>query len=299
MNSKTTAITFGKVLVIGSCITFFASCGGDSGEGTETLDTARTNLVKNNTQKVFTTVPSPIEMATLLQKAGAKYDKSILNDIENASKYSSTASKALNLGVYGADLTYTSVFDQTNESMFFLTASKKLADGLGVSEAFKKETLDRMQNNVNDKDSMMAIISNSFGDIDSYLQENDRANVSALVIAGGWVEGLYLACKIAKIASNPADIKTRLAEQKLSLNSLLAILNAYSADAAVTDVAKDLTALKEVYTNVTVNTSNSTVTANESGTFSIGADADKPTLSDEQFEKISAKIIEIRNKIVN
>src|SRR6202008_264862 len=123
---KTTTIALTALII--------TSCGGGSGEG-ETIDTTKSNLVKSNTQKIIFTVPSPIEMALLLQKANAKYDAKILNDIQNTSKYTSNASKAINLGVYGADLTYTSVLDQTQESMLYLTASKKLADGLGITEA--------------------------------------------------------------------------------------------------------------------------------------------------------------------
>lgn len=290
--------TLGKVFVIGSAVTFFASCGGGEGQS-DSIDTARTNMVKNNTQKVFYSVPSPIEMATLLQKAGAKYDRQALNDVENVSKYSSNTSKALNLGVFGADLTYTSVFDQTTESMLFLKASKSLADGLGISDAFKKETIERIEANVNAKDSMMAIISETFTETDTYLQENDRANVSALVVAGGWIEGLYLACKVAKTAPKADDIKTRIAEQKLSLENLLGILGAYPDDAAIADISKDLLSLKEVFSSVTVNTDNTTMSTNQStGVVTIGSDDSKPTLSPEQFEKISVKVEEIRNKIV-
>jgi hypothetical protein len=277
----------------------FSSCGGAGDENAETLDTAKSNMVKNNTQKVFYTVPSPIEMATLLQKAGAKYDKDILNDPLNTSKYSSNASRALNLGIYGADLTYTSVFDQTQESMFYLKAANTLADGLGITQAFPKETVQRFEENVNNKDSMMAIISDSFTETDSYLQENDRANVSALVIAGGWIEGLHLAVNVAKNSPKSNEIKTRIAEQKLSLDNLLAILSAYPGDAAIEDLSADLKALKELFNDVKVESGNSTVSTNqETGVATIGSEEFKSNLTDDQFKKILDKVEEIRNKII-
>lgn len=296
----TTVSLITKTLLIGSLIISLASCGGGDGDDNQTIDTARSSMVKNNTQKVFYSVPSPLEMASLLQKAGAKYDRLILNDINNTSKYSSNASKAINLGIFGADLTYTSVFDQTQETMFYLKAAKNLADGLGVTEAFKKETVERMENNVNNKDSMMAIISDSFTETDAYLQENDRANVSALVIAGGWLEGLYLACKVAKVAPKGEDVKARIAEQKLSLDNLLGIMAAYPEDPAVADFAKDLNSLKDVYASITVNSGDSKVSTDEAtGVVTIGSDTPKSSVTPEQLETITKKVEEIRNKLIN
>jgi hypothetical protein len=299
-NSFKTVSVLSKTVLVGSIIIFMASCGDGGKEETQTIDTARSSLIKNNTQKVFYSVPSPLEMASLLQKAGAKYDRMILNDINNTSRYSSNAAKAINLGIYGADLTYTSVFDQTQETMFYLKAAKNLADGLGVTEAFKKETIERMENNISNKDSMMAIISDSFTETDAYLQENDRSNVSALVIAGGWIEGLYLACKVAKVAPKGEDVKTRIAEQKLSLENLLGIMSAYPEDPAVADFSKDLNGLKEVYSSINVATGDTKLSTDEaSGVVTIGSDAPKATVSPEQLELILKKVEEIRNKLIN
>lgn len=50
------------------------------------------------------------------EKAGAKYNKNILNDVKNVDKYTSAGQQALNLGIYGADLSYTSVFNHTQEA---------------------------------------------------------------------------------------------------------------------------------------------------------------------------------------
>ncbi|MCC7051546.1 MAG: hypothetical protein IT239_07205 [Bacteroidia bacterium] len=290
-----------QAVIISVSVVALASCGGGENEEKQAIDTARSAVVKNNAQKVFYTVPSPIEMASLLQKAGAKYDRTILNDINNTSKYSSNAAKAINLGVFGADLTYASVCDQTQETMFYLKAAKILADGLGVSEAFKKETIERMENNLNHKDSMMNIISESFSETDAYLQENDRANVSALVIAGGWLEGLHIACKVAKVAPNAEPVKNRIIEQKLSLDNLLGLLSAYPEDPAISDLSKQLTSLKEVYNSINIPAAGgeTNINTNSDGSVTIGGDTPPPAYTPEQLEAVSKKVEEIRNKLIN
>ena len=134
-------------------------------------------------KSIFYTLPSPIETASLLQKAGAKYDGSILNPVINISRYELASMKALNLGIYGSDLSCASVFDQTQEVMFYLSSCKKLADGLGLEKAFDTETMKRMEENINNKDSLLQLISDSYWLADSYLKENDRSNLSALIIS--------------------------------------------------------------------------------------------------------------------
>ena len=106
---------------------FFYSCGSKEGTGeTEQADTTGMESggmkkMDEKAQNIFYSIPSPIELAQLIQRAGAKYNKNLLNSIDNVGKYESNSSKALNLGVYGADLSYTSVFDNnTMESIVYL-----------------------------------------------------------------------------------------------------------------------------------------------------------------------------------
>ena len=46
---------------------------------------------------------------------------------------------------FGADLSYASVFNHTQESMFYTSCAKKLADRLGVLSAFNDSTLEVMR----------------------------------------------------------------------------------------------------------------------------------------------------------
>src|ERR1051325_295786 len=184
---------------------FLTSCGNGEGngedEGNDTTATADNNLNKptNKAQNIFYAIPSPIELAQLIQKAGATYNKDLLNNPNDANKYNTNTSKALNLGVYGADLSYTSVFDDnTQESILYLAATRKLAEQLGVGNAFDEKTVDRMQANSGKKDSLFGIISDSYMTTDQLLKESQRENASSLVIAGGFIEALYLGTQLSK-----------------------------------------------------------------------------------------------------
>ncbi len=262
-------------------------------------DTMQNKMKNTKAQEVFYSIPSPIETISLLKSAGAKYNASYLNPIENVSKYTSVTSKALNLGIYGSDLSFTSMFDQTQESMLYLRCANKLAAGLGINGAFNESTANRLESNVQNRDSLLAIISDSYWTTDAYLKDNGQPGVSALIVAGGWIEGLYIGTQIAHTTQNK-DVITRIGEQKLSLENLISLLDSYKADnAGIIAVLASLNELKELYntipsavtaeTKVNTDTKNNVTTLDNGSTFSV---------TPEKLKEISDKVASIRSKII-
>jgi hypothetical protein len=266
-------------------------------------DSSLTNMNNGKLEKVqeiFYTIPSPMEMASLLKKAGTSYNAKNLNNVNNVVKYTSAKKQALNLGIYGADLSYASIFNQNQESIIYLSCAKQLADQLGVTNAFNNETMDRIETNIENRDSLLEIISDAFYTIDGYLKENNRQNISALVITGGWIEGLYLATKISSESkSAPEELKKRIADQKYSLGDLLLLIDSYPADEGLADIRKDLSALQDIYAQIELYRESGDVTTDEAtGTVVIGGSSSS-NMTDEQLNLIAAKVKEIRSSYIN
>jgi len=287
---------------------FFYGCGSnkENGEtdGTDTTSMGETGGMTKSTSKaqnIFYSIPSPIELAQLIQKAGAKYNKDLLNPIENKSKYMTNTSKALNLGVYGADLSYTSVFDDnTQESILYLGCTRTLAEALGVGNAFDEKTVDRIQANTAKKDSLLNIISDSYMTTDELLKESQRESASALVVTGGFIEALYLGTQLAKTTKNSADIINRLAEQKGTLDNVVGLLSAYEKDAGIAAVLADVKSLKEIYDQVKVATaSSSDVKTNPNTKVTTIGGKITYSITPELVTKLTEKSAEIRNKIIS
>ncbi len=250
------------------------------------------------TRNIFFNIPSPMETAALLKKAGAQYNGAILNDVKNVDRYTSSSAQALNLGVYGADLSYASVFNQTQESMFYTAATRKLADRLGVTTAFDEQTLERMERNMNDRDSLLNIISETYWSMDAYLKENDRDHFSAMMIAGGWVEGLYIATQVARGNDSP-ELRQRIAEQKLSLGDLIALVETYGEDdATLNTVRNDLKGIAALFEDVQMGETGSTV-SRENGITVIGGGGTQAQLTNEKLEALRTKVAEVRNNYIN
>jgi hypothetical protein len=251
----------------------------------------------DRTKKIFYNIPSPMETAALLRKAGAEYDGNILNDVKNVDRYTASSKQALNLGVYGADLSYASVFDQTSESILYTSCARKLADKLGVTNAFNQEVMDRLQENNKNRDSLLHIISENYWIMDAYLKENGRANISALVIAGGWVEGLYIATQITKIADSK-ELRTRIAEQRFSLDHLISLIDSYGDEPSLNQLKQELASVQEIYGDTDRPTTGSAVTQ-ENGVTVIGGGAIPLMIDDEQLAQLTETIAAIRDRYIN
>jgi hypothetical protein len=285
---------------IGSAM-FVSSCGSSSTEenvtGNDTAAAASTGK-DTKAQNVFYSIPSPIETTSLLKGAGAKYNASYLNPIDNVSKYSTAAARALNLGVYGTDLSFTSIFDQTQESMLYLRCTNKLATSLGISGAFDDKTTSRIEANLENRDSLLTIISDSYWNADSYLKENGQPGVSALIIAGGWIEGLYIATQIANSTKNE-DIATRIGEQKLSLDNLVALLDTYkTTNPGVNDTYNQLAELKKIYDQIPVQATETAAATDPKAGVTTVDNKSSYKLTPEQLKAITDKATQIRNKLI-
>lgn len=291
-----------RSLLVLSSVTFFASCGSNQDENQESNEEDTTATVENtNTgkQNVFYSIPSPIQLGKMLKRAGATYDLKMLNSKDNVSKYSTTASKALNLGVYGADMSYSAIFGQTQECMNFLDCSKKLADELGSSGAFAGETIDRLKKNSSNQDSLLYMISDIFLNSNESFKDNEQGNVALLAIAGGFIEGLYVGTQVAKKLQDNSSVITRIAELKGSLNNIVALLNTQNQDADVAPILADLKEIKAVYDEMQMEEAAPTVKADSTtNVITIGGSA-KYNLTKDQLDRITTKTEMLRNKIVN
>jgi hypothetical protein len=292
------------ILLTGIAIStlLFSSCGGgekqeaEENDSTDVEDPDVENKI-DHTKKIVYSVPSPGEMANLLENAGAKYNYKLLNDIKSVDTYTSTKSRGLNLGIYGADLNYANIFDNTQETMFYIQCTQKLAEALGIENAISDNTVTRAQDNVEIKDSMLNIVSEMFWELHEYLEQNDKLDITAFIIAGGWVEGLYLATQTVNEASPNKEIVQKVGDLKLSLEHLLGLLNSYEQNDNIDAIIADMNRFKELYDKLEVKKEETTV-KQEGETTVIGGGVEI-NITMEQFKEIKKLALEIRTNYVS
>ncbi|QKG80493.1 hypothetical protein [Tenuifilum thalassicum] len=248
-------------------------------------------------KQIFYSLPSPLETAMILKRSGASYNEELLNSIESVSKYNTTKSMALNLGIYSTDLSYASLFDQTQATIKYMTASKKMAEGLGILNAIDNSVIEKLEENINNRDVILETISETFLNTNSILQEDDRVAVGSMILVGGWVEGLYIATSLVddvnKVDNEMVD---RIIDQKLSLGTVLKLLEQSISNADVKELYDDMLELQKVYNDIKIEVKDvKVVNSGESNVSTIKSN-NVTSISPKSFENLKTKVKELRNK---
>ncbi len=221
-------------------------------------------------KNIFYNVPSPVEVTTIIQKMNLPYHPDLLNPSSNSDNYLTQADKALNMGVYGADLSYIRIYEQYQDAANYLVVVKKFTRELGIPEEGERVIAKRLEKNLQNQDSLLRIITETFTDSDSYLKENKRGSTAALIILGGWIETLYLATNILDPETPENDMVRLIVEQRYSVKNLLALIEQFSDEKRMQDFLPDLRKLNAKFQEIGQEKSGKTKLISKKGKAVIG-----------------------------
>jgi hypothetical protein len=249
-------------------------------------------------RQIFYSLPSPLETALMLKRSGAQFNQEILNPVENISRYTTNRSMALNLGIYSTDLSYASLFDQTQASIRYMTASKRMAEGLGILNAIDNSIIQRLEENVNNREVIMDIISETFLNTNSILEENDRVAIGSIILVGGWIEGLYIATSLINdFESADNELVDRIIDQKLSISTVIRLLEQHKDQADIQSVLSDIMELSTIYSKIQVSASQIEVITDDESVTTLRS-KNVVSVSPAVFNELKKKVVEIRTKYV-
>lgn len=273
-----------KVIAVGIAATILVGCSSE--KQSETISDAESteNAViqeaddDTKTQDFLKSLPSPIHVARIFQRAGLKYLSGITNPAANATKYQSPYSKSINLGIYTTDLAYCTFNDQSQEAVTYFKAVKTLTDGLNMTSIFESTNLiPRFEKNIGNKDSLVSLMATLSMESDILLKQTSRLDVAYLSFSGAWIESMYIATQMLKNKRNP-EIMQRVMDQSNSLGKLIALLEDFQQNKEFEALIVNLKDLKTNLDNL--NNENS---GNQ----------------EEEFKTLTAKVEALRKKVVS
>lgn len=291
---------------------FFTSCntgGQKSGQDVKIEDFVTDDDIFDDidkAKKIFYSLPSPLETAMLIKSSGAEYDEELLNSLDNVGLYNTSKAMALNLGIYTTDLSFASLFDQTQTSINYMEASREMAEGLNINDAIDNETMVRLKENLQNRDIVMDIISETFLNSSSYLKENERQDVAAIVLVGGWVEGLYIATQLVGEGSIENNkLVDRILEQKLSFNIVQRMLDDNLSkpngeeNEDIAALISDLEELKLAFDKVEVETTETQTAPNaENSKVTVLKSKTTVSVTPEDFKSLQAAVNNLRTSFI-
>ncbi len=249
--------------------------------------------------KIFYKEPSPLEMATLMQRTNGNFYKDLLSNTANIERFSTSADMALNIGVYGVDLSYAKIFNKNQEALNSLGALKDLSSKIGIPDEHAASVFTEMEKNIATNDSLLVIINRTYSKADQFLKDNDRRSTATLIITGGWIEALYIATNIYNREENHEDILERIVVQKFSLNTLIQLLSENQNDKTVTVYLKKLLLLKKVYDKIEINFINKEIVEVDKVNKVITIKGNEALdITNEELDNIATIVASLRNAIV-
>jgi hypothetical protein len=269
---------------------------GESSSDSTLIDAKADTSIK--TIAIFYQMMLPSEISSIFEKTGAVYNPQILNPLENKAGYSTNSKAALNLGIYGVDLGYVKIFNQTQKSIKYFGEIHDLAMQLGIPEDYFVEGIGYFQKKISNRDTITAIASKIYNSTHVYLQKNSRPETSSLIILGGWIEALYISSMILQEDKSNAEISKRIAGQKYSLNSLTSYLNNYRNDITVSKYLLMLKVLKKSYDQVNIMFDQKTMEMDTINKI-IHSDNYKVEISQQTLNDICKIVGGIRAEIIN
>lgn len=255
----------------------------------------------NTAKKIFYSLPSPLETAMLIKTANASYDESLMNPVSNADDYNTNMELALNLGIYTTDLSYAGFFDQTQATLNYIEAAKKMADGLEILDAIDEQTIERLEENLNNRDIIIDIISETLLNSTSFLEDRGLQATSAIILVGGWVEGLYIATNLVPegVDLNTNPLVERIVDQKLSMDIVINLLENNKESIEVQSLLSDIRELKKIYDKVEIEQSEITAVEDPKTNVTTLKSESSYDISKEIFEELAAKVKELRTRYIS
>lgn len=303
MIKKILYISIGVVVILASVYLIYRNYQANKGENLDVPvdvvnkgvinveDEAKTSIIEN--------ISSPVEIAALIKNLGTPFSKEILAPTEYTNNYNTNYAQAFALGVFSADLGYLNMYNKTGSVIDYLSTIKKLADAINVGQYFDFTTLKRLASNSSNVDSLKYISVHSFNQMDQSLRERKRGNLSALIIAGAWLEGIYITVQVAKDKPDPKLID-KIGEQKIILSDLMLLLQSYAKDPIFKNYTNEFKLIKSKFDEVTITyEQGEPQEVVENGMLMIKQTSRSiVNMSDTQLKTISSTVEEVRNRLI-
>ncbi len=282
-----------NTILFSAAILLLSACGGEEKKTVDQED----QETKNTEVLVDYNIPSPSDQFKLIADMGVEKNTAIMHDPKDADLYTNSAQKALNFGVYTADVAYLTAFDETNQYLSYFGKLEKLGKDIGVAQVFGTELGEMAKKWDGNADSLFRLSDKTYNQTFRRLIEIDKGSELSLMLVGGWIESMHLMIGSSKGFGKSAKLDQAIADQKIVAENLLEFLVSYKDNAEVAEYSKEIKEIIKIYDGLSCSSGETTV-GNNNGklTFSGGSEC---KLTDKCFKELSVKVASVRKKIIS
>tara|TARA_B100001109_G_scaffold255831_1_gene261349 strand:- start:14193 stop:15098 length:906 start_codon:yes stop_codon:yes gene_type:complete len=262
----------------------------------EKLKTEAEAPLKKSLNKAYFPIPSPEQMFGFINDNGVDYAKSLTNSAANESNYTDPTSKALNFGVYTADLAYAAAYQDIETTLELYTVVKKIGSDLNIEEMMNDEMLQEVQAHLEDKDSLTIIAGQSYYQAVEFMERNEMQGKLALMSLGGWVESMYITLNAINGYDENEETTQRIADQKVTFGNLYTYLKKNESFAGVKEAIANSQEIRSVFASLKEEKAVKATQAKDSKKMVFGGDK-RILITKEQFAALKMAINNLRATI--
>lgn len=248
-------------------------------------------------KEIIYSLPSPLETAMMIKRSGANFNSDDLLNSDNCTNYVTLDEMSIALGMYSADLSFASLFDQTQHTINYMYACRTLAEQIGILNVVSDEVMQKLESNINNRDVILEIISELLMNTNQILHDENRDNLSVLTLVGSWLEGMHIAIATADRAkTDKKELIDRILEQKLAMENIYRIMVQFKNDSQMKRVFKEIKELKKSFDLIHIKTEQ-TERIDDAGKVILRSKR-KFYITDSDYKKLKKQIIKMRNNFV-
>jgi hypothetical protein len=250
---KNTSTTFFLGLLF--VLLLLTGCSGSSENSIEDQinkkEESKIKVSKESIDQLIQSFPSPIETSIIIKKAGNAFSSELLIPTKKLDRFVSSYDKAMAMGAFGGDIGYINIYEKSFVAIDYLAAIRLLSVDLKIDRFFDFEDMIRMAKSSSNIDSLQRMSTESFNNMEKYLREKGRDELSVLIVFGTWLEGAYIISYITN-DNMSEEMQNRVAEQKECVEKINKILVSASNDKYFANLARQLNPLVELYKKVKI-----------------------------------------------
>ncbi|TAD99360.1 MAG: hypothetical protein EAZ97_08960 [Bacteroidetes bacterium] len=253
----------------------------------------------DDVSNILQSIPSPIEISFLIKEISSQYNGSSLNNPKFVENYTMSHKKALNLGIYSTDLGYANLYEKNQDVINYLDAVRSLANGLNIGQFFDYDAVKKLASSSSNLPELLKQTQQNMDLINKHLKDQNRENMSILILTGSWIEAMYLTTLVYEQTPN-VKLKEKIGEQKIAVEQIQKVLDFYKTQPNFEGIVADMKQLSLVYSKITIATSKGKSLLTESnGALVYNSDAvSSVQITDKDISLITSLVKGVRGKMV-
>lgn len=198
-------------------------------------------------------LPTSAEVIKKLTDLDLGYILGATNPPDKARSYMESYNRSVNLGIYGADLSYATLYNMQQDVIDYLAAIRTLALEQNLSKIYDESLYDRIKANFDNRDTLVTLLTDAFDRTYSYMVDAGQANLALLMVGGAWVEGMYLTLSVSESGGHISGFESALLDQKKSFELFQELAAPHNADPLVSRFLAILQPIRDVYAGLSTS----------------------------------------------